>query len=152
MNMPNWKDAAVIMLVIGTIILLVTLGPRACTRAEEDPNTLSNRVTWDAATTYEDGSAITNPVRYWLYQNDVSIATVNGTEYTVPDLLFDVEYCYKLKTVVSEPTGDSQSSFSEPACATATEDTPPPPPGGGEPGDPDAPNNINVTVTISLSP
>ena len=147
----NIKDAVVWAAAAGAIVGLVLLG-QSCTKAVEETGTVSNRVTWDEVTTYENGEPITGKVRYWLYQNDASIATVRGTEYTVPGLLFDVEYCYTVRTVVSEPTGDNTSDYSAPACATATETEPTPPPGGGEPTDPEEPKNVTVSVTITATP
>ena len=95
-------------------------------------------VTWDAPTTYVDGSPIDAPLRFWVKENGAQVGTETATTWTGADRA-PGNYCYEVLAVVQKNGIDYASA---PSPATCTDIVQP---------EPDSPTNITITVTVSIN-
>lgn len=93
-------------------------------------------VQWDAPTTYEDGTPLDSPVRYWVKRDGSPVGTVTAESFS--ETLPPGAYCYTLQAVVSKGGEDFPSASTLPVCTTVE-----------QPG-PEAPSNVTITVTVQI--
>ena len=105
-------------------------------------------VSWDAPTTYEDGSAL-DPAdidRYWVSENSSAVATVSdGATSTILTGRAPGNYCYSVQTVVKGVVDGvaDQDIASGPSEIVCVDVVPPDTPR------PNAPTGVTVTVSVT---